>query len=197
LMLPCPIEQIELHRRAAEADGEASEALDPAAQGEAEGQVRIESTRDVARRKEAQIPRLDGAPAVSGSSSLERSSVGRLGTREEVVEDRRQGLLRHPLALDRLVGEEVPVAQRTRKPVAQAHDVQEAVVEHPPLDGAEGIERALPAFLDGIDREVGRQRAERGRLPLAALVDVLRLERAALREQLRFSLDDLPLQILP
>ena len=59
----------------------------PAAQREAERHVRVEPADDVARGKEAQVPRRRGAVAVLRAKIGERARIGRVGPPDEVVED--------------------------------------------------------------------------------------------------------------
>ena len=119
---------------------------------------------------EAKKRRFHGSSACSPCLAFElgeAARIGRVGARHEVVEDAPELLRRHALVLAQLEIEVVVEAQGAGKAVAQLHQVQEAVVQHPPLDLAEALEGAAAALFHRIGGLIGGQHAERRDLRLA------------------------------
>ena len=128
--------------------------------------------------------------AVAGAEVGQRARVGGVGLADEVVEQPQQLGRRHALVLLQLEIEEVVEAERAGEAVAQADEIEKAVVEHPALDVAKRVERALPSVFDGIGRDVRRQHRQRRDFRLAAVVDVPRLVGALFFEERRLGVDD-------
>ena len=151
----------------------------------------IEPADDVARRMETQVPRRRGGVAVTRAKIGEGARVGRVGLADEVVEQREQRRRRHALVLLQFQVEIVLVAERAGEAVAQADQLEKPVLEHPVLDAAQRVERALPPLFDEVGGQVGREHRQRGHFPLPLFIQMARLVGALLLEQDRFGVDDL------
>ena len=155
LVLALALEQVELHARAAVADAQALEALDPAPQALGEWQIRVDLARDITRTVKAQVPALGRVRAVRGAQLGQCAHVGAARARLEIMQDGKQLVAGHLLVLAHLVVKVVVETLRARKRIALAHDVQKAVLQHPVLELHQRVVRALARGFDPVRAQVG------------------------------------------
>src|SRR5207253_7531244 len=102
--------------------------------------------------EEAEVPRRERGIAVGVANLTEAAHVGGPSPDQEVIQDLSELRRCHALVLEKLQREVVVVSQRSCKTIAQFHEIQKTIGQHPLLDLVKGVERAAAAILYGIGR---------------------------------------------
>src|SRR5690606_33107021 len=135
-VLPWPIDEIERQRCASITDAERMERAAPAVQRVRKAEIRIELPLDLAAAQIAEIPRIERARAMALGESRELRARLLRGAGGERIEPVEQRPLAHPLHDRDAPRVVILVSEHAPEPVALAHDIEEARVEHERLDAA-------------------------------------------------------------